>query len=74
MKTENKPLAYYHYNTPKVTINWNNHKQMGSYFSALSALNKICELNTHPQKSDIWEICTPDGVLNVSNLVNNNLL
>lgn len=71
MKTEIKPLVYYVYSSPKITINWNHHKQLGSYYSAVQALNKIYELDVYPNKSDKWEICTPEIIIDVSNIINN---
>jgi hypothetical protein len=69
-----KPLSFYTYSRPVVLIQWNNHIQPGRYFSAIEALNNIKQTNIFPNKKDVWEICTPEGKINISDIVNNQTL
>uniref|UniRef100_A0A6H2A4K6 Uncharacterized protein n=1 Tax=viral metagenome TaxID=1070528 RepID=A0A6H2A4K6_9ZZZZ len=63
-----KFLSYYTYSTPVVYLKWNNHIQPGRYYSAVEAHIAYLQGNFITNKSDIWEICTPDATVNINEI------
>ncbi len=66
-----KPLSYYKYEIPSVTIIWKGKTQpYGRFNSAEAALDVIKDISKTKSEENEYQIRTPDGLLNVSDYNN----
>lgn len=66
-----KPMSYYKYETPKVSIYWNGKKQpLGMFKSAEEAYEVVKEQSSMYGNMNEYEIHTPDKVIKLSSFAN----
>ena len=72
MQTENKkPLIFYQYETPKITILWKGNVQpMGRYKKAEDAKAAIYGICQTEEQIKEFSIYTPDSIINYENFKN----